>query len=232
MTKKKVIFATPTMIRPMDPYLASLEASVPYIIEAGWDEGAVYEVGCPYISAARNTLTRKALDANADVIIYLDHDVSWEPKDLLKLLETDGDVVAGTYRYKKEEEQYMGAICSTPDWKPVVRKDGCIKADTVPAGFLKITRNAIRWFMKSYPDLLYGDPERYTVDLFNHGAYKGTWYGEDCAFSRNWKAIGGEIWLVPDLNITHHHYDGTAFPGNFHEFLLRQPGGSKHLKAA
>src|ERR1051325_3979882 len=60
------------------------------------------------------------------------------------------------------------------------------------------------------------------VDLFNHGAHEGVWWGEDYAFCRNWCDAGGEIRLVPDLDITHH--DGErAYPGNFHQFLLRQP---------
>jgi hypothetical protein len=62
------------------------------------------------------------------------------------------------------------------------------------------------------------------VDLFNHGAHEGVWWGEDYAFSRNWLALGGELWIVPDLNLTHHGPD-TVYPGNFHNFLRRQPGG-------
>jgi hypothetical protein len=78
--------------------------------------------------------------------------------------------------------------------------------------------------MKQYPQLLYGHPERYTVDLFNHGAHNGVWYGEDYAFSRNWRDLGGEIMLLPDLNIDHHSAD-KCYSGNFHMFLRRQPGG-------
>ena len=63
----------------------------------------VHEVGSPYISAARATMLRKALDAKADVIVFIDHDLSWRPGDLLKLIETTGDVVGGTYRFKQDE---------------------------------------------------------------------------------------------------------------------------------
>jgi hypothetical protein len=58
-----------------------------------------------------------------------------------------------------------------------------------------------------------------TFDLFNHGAHEGVWWGEDYAFSRRWREMGGEIWVVPDLDITHHSRD-AAFPGNYHKFLL------------
>lgn len=222
----KVIFCIPTIKKPYQVCLDSLEASLPLIQQAGWEEGMVSEVGCPYISAARATMLRKALDAKADVIVFIDHDLSWEPKALLKLIETPGDVVAGTYRFKHSEEEYMGRMLSNNDGTPMVRADGCIKAFCVPAGFLKITKEAVNKFMTAYPELVYGDKFNPHVDLFNHGAHKGTWYGEDYAFCRNWLDAGEDIWVIPDIDI-HHHTPTEKFDGNFHQFLLRQPGGSK-----
>lgn len=224
----KVVFATPSLSGPTAPYIKALEESIPLITGAGWDEAYVQEVGNPYISAARATLTRRALDAGADVIVYLDYDLSWRPADLLTLIETGGDVVAGVYRFKKDAEEYMGALIDAPDHRPIVRSDGCIAADRVPAGFLKITREGIRRFMRAYPHLVYGEPEHPSVDLFNHGAHEGVWFGEDYAFSRNWIACGGEMWIVPDLDLTH-HAGAKAYPGNFHRFMLAQPGGSHHF---
>lgn len=209
----------------MAPYVASLEASIPLIKAAGWEEGYAQEVGCPYISAARAQMTRKALDAKADVIVYLDYDLSWQPKDLLTLLETEGDVVAGTYRFKKDEEEYMGSVMSNENGSPLLRSDGCIRAFTAPAGFLKVTKEAINRFMEAYPELMYGPKYAPAIDLFHHGAHKGQWWGEDYAFCRNWNDAGGEVWIAPNLNLTHHSRE-KAYPGNFHEFLLRQPGGS------
>ena len=218
----KVIFATPSLHGPTAPYISALEQSIPLVTAAGWDEAYVQEVGCPYISAARATMTRRALDAGADVIVYLDYDLSWRPRDLLTLLETEGDVVAGTYRFKKAEEEYMGVVRTDAAGRPAIRHDGAISATRVPAGFLKITRGAIDRFMQAYPKLCFGPGDRLSVDLFNHGAHAGVWWGEDYAFCRNWQDAGGEIGLVPDLDITHH--DGArAYPGNFHQFLLRQP---------
>lgn len=224
--KGKVVFCTPSLAGPTRPYIAALEASIPLIVEAGWEELYAQEVGNPYISCARAYATRKALDQKPDSVIYLDYDLSWDAGDLLRLLETEGDVVAGTYRYKKDEEEYMGALIEGPDNRPQVRRDGAVRAHSVPAGFLKIKCDAIRHFMRAYPELLFGDPSAYSVDLFSHGAHRGVWYGEDMAFCRRWRECDGEIWIVPDLNIT--HWNGEKpYHGNFHEFLLRQPGGSK-----
>jgi hypothetical protein len=102
--------------------------------------------------------------------------------------------------------------------------DGAIHAEWVPAGFLRVTEAAVEKFMRAYPHLMYGKAHKPHVDLFNHGAHKGIWYGEDYAFSRNWNDCGGSIWLIPDVDITHHSAD-KAYPGNYHMYLRRRPGG-------
>lgn len=223
---RKVVLCTPTYTEPHPAFLAAVAASVPVLDAAGVDHSIVFEVGSPYISAARATMLRKALDAGADDIVFIDHDISWGPADLLTLIRTPGDVVAGVYRFKHDTEEYMGALIDGPGHRPVCRDDGCIRGDRVPAGFLKVTHAAVERFMRAYPGLCYGSPISPSVDLFNHGAHEGVWYGEDYAFSRRWTECGGEIWIVPDLDLTHHSAT-QAYPGNFHRFLLRQPGGSE-----
>lgn len=224
-TPQIVAFCTPTITRPFPAYLAAFEASLPALEAAGYQPKAVFETGNPYISAARATMLRKALDGGAEIVVFIDHDLSWEPGDLLTLVQTPGDVVAGLYRFKRAEEEYMGAWDVDPAGRPLLRDDGCIRASRVSAGFLKVTKAAVERFMRGYPNLCYGSPISPSVDLFNHGAHEGVWWGEDYAFSRNWLALGGEIAVVPDLNLTHHSAD-EAFPGNLHQFLMRQPGGA------
>jgi hypothetical protein len=225
--KLKVAICCPTYTRPHDATLAAIEAAVPALDAAGFDHGLGFEVGCPYISGARATLLRKALDAKADIVVFLDHDVSFRPGDLVSLIQTEGDVVAGLYRYKKpdEPEEYMGGLDTDAAGNVQVRGDGCIKATRVPAGFLKVTRAAVERFMEAYPQLCFGSKENPSIDLFNHGAHEGVWWGEDMAFSRNWIDAGGEIWVIPDVALTHHSAD-AAYPGNYHQFLMRQPGGA------
>lgn len=214
------------MTRPHDAYLASLEACVPALDAAGIEHAAVFEVGCPYISGARATLLRKALVWGADTIVFIDHDVSWAPADLTKLASTAGDVVGGTYRYKTDDERYMAHIDVDERARPLVRADGALRAQRLPAGFLKVTCAAVDRFMRHYPHLTIRDADGFeSPDLFNHGAHRGTWFGEDYAFCRNWLDADGELWLVPDLELGHHAGD-RSYLGNFHRFLLRQPGGS------
>lgn len=223
----KVILCVPTVSKPYKQCLDSIEASIPLIEAAGFEHGMVSEIGCPYISAARSKMLRKALDDKADIIVFIDHDLSWDPQDLLTLIQTPGDVVSGTYRFKKEPVEYMGSLLTDAKGFPIPRPNGTLLAHSIPAGFLKITEACVDGFIRAYPDLCYGKSYAPSVDLFNHGAHKGVWWGEDYAFARNWRDCGGEVLLLPNLNITHHTKE-RGYPGNFHEFLLAQPGGSNH----
>jgi hypothetical protein len=228
--KPKVVFGIPIPKgqAPHPKTVQSLIDSLPFIDAAGYDHGYTQTLGNPYISGARAEITRKGMDAKADIMVYIDYDISWQPQDLVTLLNTPGDVVAGTYRCKtddRDEVLYMGAwFTDQEDFKPIGRKDGCIKAKAVPAGFLKVTTTAIDQFMRAYPHLCYGPQFSLSVDLFNHGAHDGLWWGEDYAFARNYIDCGGDVWIVPNLNIDHWQGD-YAYKGNLHEYLLRQPGG-------
>jgi hypothetical protein len=226
---KKVVFCVPTRAHPHPAFIDSLSETVPLLDQEGWEHGLGFEAGSPYISGSRATLLRRALDAKADTVVFLDDDLSWNPPDLVKLISTKGEVISGTYRFKQQNEEYMGLLLDGTDNRPIVRDDGCVAAELIPAGFLKITTGAVDKFMRGYPELQYGSAYSPHIDLFNHGAHEGRWWGEDYAFSRRWRKIGGELWIVPNLNIDHHQ-DKQVWKGNFHEFLLRQPGGSHHTR--
>ena len=224
----KVVLCVPTMTKPYAQTLEALQASAPVLDDAGIEHFMVSEVGCPYISAARATMLRKALDVKPDAIVFIDHDVSWRPHDLLTLVRTEGDFVAGTYRFKREREEYMGAVLTDTEGLPMVREaDGALRAFSAPAGFLKITPRCVNVMVEHHPELCYGDRHTPCFDFFNHGAHKHIWYGEDYAACRRWIDAGEPLWMVPDLSITHHAVDAD-YPGNFHRFLRQQPGGDLH----
>lgn len=226
----KVVIGVPTLTRPYDKCLNSIERAIPALDAAGYEHGLAFEVGCPYISAARSKLIQKAERSGYDRLVFIDHDISFEPEDLIRLLSFhDDDVVAGTYRFKIDEERYMGTVFSDENGFPVRREDGCLHAELVPAGFLNISQEVPRIFLYNHYDLMlrYTDSDgnnKESVELFNHGAYHGAYWGEDYAFSRRWNNMGRDIWIVPDLNLTHSTLE-KDYVGNFHKFLMKQPGG-------
>lgn len=229
----KVRFLIPTYRRPQEEFVSSFEKSIPVIKEAGWDEGAAWEIGHAYISYARSLLLRRALNESPDFdyIMYLDDDVCHEPDALLRILEAPGDIVGGTYRFKSPQEEYMGKL-NKPDGEPVPERNryGCYPAFFLPAGFLKISRAAVEIMVEAYPGLDFSRPTaegKNCYDLFNHGVIKigeeKTWFGEDYAFSLRAHFAKLKLWLLPDLNLGHHgvNIDGEKFDymGNFQKFL-------------
>jgi len=200
--------------------------------------------GSCYVQTARNELVKAFLDSDCDSIFFLDDDISWHREDALKFLEMDDDIVAGVYPYKTKEEGYPVVIHTYDDGRPVIRRDGCIKGALVPGGFIRIKRQAIEKMVEAYPALKYSKPVDFDavelVDLFPQGVKNGRWVGEDYAFCELWTALGGEIIVVPDIDFIHHgevtNPEGlpvmTEFKGNYHRFLLRQPGGSEYVEGS
>lgn len=224
----KAAILTPTIRRPHPAYVAAIKAAVPALEAAGIGQVGGFTVGNPYISAARAEMLHKALQTDVDCYVFIDHDISFPPEHLIKLIQTPGEVVAGDYRFKKDDEEYMGELERDAFGRVVGGMAGetlVLKAERIPAGFLKVTRVGVERFMRAYPHLCYGSPIAPAVDLFNHGAHEGVWWGEDYAFSRNFRAAGGDIRVIPDLDLTHHSED-QAYVGNLHQFLMRQPGGA------
>lgn len=211
------------------PFINSLNAAGRLLKERGYtpNKGAVF--GDPYIQKARNTLVKQFLASSNDTFFFIADDIEFQPKDVLKVIKTPGDVVAGVYRTKQNEPHYPVGIIGGIDGVPLTRSDGCIRATRVQTGFLKINRCVFERIILNYPGLAYygvrdGKPVNIAHDFFPQGVYKHTWIGEDYAFCDLWTGIGGEIWIVPDMDLT--HYEGKiGYRGNYHTHLMCRPGG-------
>lgn len=183
----------------------------------------------PYIQKARNDLASQFLKSKCDTLVFVADDIEYKAEDLLKLIETPGDVVAGAYRLKSDEEEYPVRIHVGPHRVALTREDGCILASRVQTGFLRINRVVFERLIEGYPELGYwglknGEKTNIAHDFFPQGVRNHRWIGEDYAFCDLWTGLGEKIWLIPDIDLT--HYEGEiGYPGNFHEYLKKRPGG-------
>lgn len=195
-------------------------------------------LGCCYLPIARNKLAKRFMDSDAEVFMFLDSDLSWNPYHMIEFLQQDYDIVAGIYRHKLFAESYPVHIFVDEHARPIINPLGLIKAEGVPTGFLKIKRNVFEKFIEHYgADLEIDEPDENMQAKFSYWNFFDCekvgrqWIGEDYNFCRKWLAIGGEIWVYPDIILSHHGTDGHgnnfSFTGNYHEYLLRCPGGSK-----
>jgi len=227
---KNIFFALHMYRMPTcQPFMDSLNGAGRLLKEHGYtpNKGAVF---CdPYIQKARNNLVKQFLESDNDIFFFIADDVEFKPEDLLKVLETPGDVVAGVYRTKQDDPYYPVGICKDSDGCPITREDGCIDARRVQTGFLRIHRTVFEQIILRYPGLAYygvknGEKINVAHDFFPQGVHKHVWLGEDYAFCELWTGIGGKIWIVPDIDLT--HYEGEiGYKGNYHEYLKKLPGG-------
>jgi hypothetical protein len=227
----KIFFAIPMYRGVAHPAcVQSLEATLALVAERGHESTIGTCAGCCYIQFARNRLVRDFLKTDADVLFFIDDDVSWNADDALRLIESQEPVVAGVYRLKNDVESYPVVVCTDEQHRAVTR-DGTISAKAVPAGMLRIHRSVIERLVSAYPeksyyDLVDGVREDGYCDLFPQGVYGDRWVGEDYAFCRLWTDLGGYIGVLPNMTLGHHSGE-RKWVGNYHEFLMRQPGGSK-----
>jgi hypothetical protein len=213
-------------------FWSSLKRAVNLLKQHGYTVCHGIAYNDPYIQKARNNLVAQFLKSNCGIFIFIADDLGYSAKDMLRLIETSGEIVAGAYRLKTDEDIYPVRIHSDSNGKPLVRSDGCISATMVQTGFLRIQRNVFKKIAKVHPELaFYGIKNGMKVDVqhdfFPQGVHNHKWVGEDYAFCNLWTGIGGNIWIVPDMDLTHYS-ESQGYLGNYHKFLMSLPGGKNH----
>lgn len=175
------------------------------------------------LTKVRNEIVQRFWDAGEDVLLFLDSDMAWNAIDAVKLILRPEDIACINYRTKTEEDRW---VCYLPGASTPQVKDGMIRVMDAGTGFFKMTRECIRQMREAYPDLEYKDRNGAQIfALFDFSLRDGAYWGEDYTFCERWRAIGGEIWMLP--NATVDHIGQKTYTGNYHEYLLQCPGGSK-----
>mgnify|MGYP001567469879 CR=1 FL=1 len=203
-------------------YRALHEAKIPY------DE--FFVENCPYLPVARATLAAMFMlePGNTDAF-FIDSDVGFDPAAVVAILQRQEGIVGGTYPLKRDILGFTAEVL-TEDGIPIGR-DGLIEAKFLPGGFMRVKRIVFEKLAEAYPELKYessvvevmGSGITTAYDFFGMGAFGRRFRTEDYAFCQRWRDIGGQLWVYP--NIDFQHVGQKAYKGNYHEFLLRQPGG-------
>lgn len=230
----RVIFAIPTHSGLLNAEcVLSLFTAQGLLNKKGIEYDVIFLSNCAYLPIARNTLVGMFMkDKEATDLFFVDADVGFDATAVIKILERPEKIVAGIYPLKREMLSFPVKI-KTVDGVPIGR-DGLIEAELLPTGFMRIKREVFESMEKAYPELKYTNSvvdvgnsdltEAY--DYFNMGVGGGyKWTSEDYAFCERWTAIGGQLWVCPDIEFT--HVGNKGFKGNYHEYLLRLKGGEK-----
>lgn len=167
-------------------------------VMAGVDLSIRFLPGCSSIHNGRNQIVQEFLDSSADRLVFVDSDVSWEPGDLLKLASRPQAVVGGAYRFKQDPECYPVEWLERDElWADP--ETGLIEVGALPGGFVAISRDV-------FPKLRDHQGERpvrhgsASFHAFYHCPLGGS---EDGTFCHEWRAAGGQVWLDPEITLTH-----------------------------
>lgn len=180
---------------------------------AGVEMQVSFVPGSSLITQARNQAVRDFINSDADRLIFIDADVAWEVGSILKIAGHPVDFCGGAYRYKDEEEGYpVGWLDKDELWADPAT--GLLDVGMLPGGFLSLSRDVFTKLAAAHPDRVYN---------FHGHAFQAFFHcppgdGEDGAFCRDWRDIGGQIWLDPELTLTHVD-GGRQYPGHIGNWL-------------
>jgi hypothetical protein len=231
---------------------ASYALSLVGLTNAAWQAGLQLNIrvtnGSSLITRARNEmLVDFLLDSSLTHLVWIDADIRFDAKDLLRMLRLDLDVVAGAYPIKAYRWPVKLAPGSTTlDCEAFERMaldypvnsdsnaglarmpdpDGVLEVTEAPTGFMVIRRRVFDQMIARYSDLRYvpdglWKPERAALcyRFFDVMMEPGTqrYLSEDYAFCRRWRAIGGKVHI--DTRVALGHTGSYEFSGRLSDAL-------------
>ena len=221
---KRVMIAIPTYSGNVCAgLLEALLGDAAKLRDRGDELELAVEPDVPIVQLARAVLVARFMASDATDLVMVDADVHWEPGALLRLVDHQPDFVITAYPcrcYPVPQMKQFSVGERECGWPPDAA--GLVRTTGASLGFARLRRSVIERLVAAHPGLEFvvRSPWRGRVtawDLFNGGAHKGEYMGEDYAFCRRWMALGGEIWLDP--RITMHHTGPGFFTGRFPAFL-------------
>lgn len=201
-------------------YVASLLRSRTLLDQAGIGLEPFFVCNDSLVMQARNGVVAAFLASEADDLVFIDSDISWEAEDLARLLAHDVPLVAATYRRKSEA---LSFTVQFEDGNAIRdRASGLLRAKRVGAGFLRLRRDCLTRMVAAFPALVYrpppisGDTQPRSA-LFDTSLLDGEFVGEDYTFCDRWRGIGGVVWVDPEIRLR--HLGGGAYSGKLWEIL-------------
>lgn len=177
------------------------------------------------IADGRNFLVEDFFKSGCDKMVFLDSDITFEKGSLLKLALKPVDFVGGAYRYKQPVETYPIRFLKEVEEGANMWADqnGLIEVDGLPFGFLCLSREVFRKFDEKYPERIKSNFGRTTNAYFQLPIMDGILWGEDYMFCKEWRAMGGKIFLDPELELTHWDFKPVSYKGHIGNWLKNSP---------
>ena len=215
LSGRTLMIATPCYSGLSVNYVASLVETLAALREAGVSTRCVFKHGNALLPVARNHLADDFLASDCTDLLMIDADMGWRPDAVIRLLEAPQGVVAAVgHRKRSGPDSQLDLWCCNfmvgSGGGLSVGDNGCIEVGDVGTGFLRVRRQALDWIVKERPDLRRAYRNLDTPEGRTH-YYKffaitdddGAEWAEDYSFCKLWRALGGKVWIDPQIRLTH-----------------------------
>jgi len=201
----KILFGLPTYDSKVDiHYMMSMISTSHMLNKYGIKHDIAPVLRDVYVARARNEIVNEFLKREDYThLFFIDADMGWDPKKVLKLIARDKDVIFGAYLLKTDDK-YQYSHQPLKSGSKLISNNGLIQCLSGPTGFMCIKKDVFIKMREKYPDYAYENGYAYfhcSVRALNDTPRQ--WYGEDVDFCHKWVSMGGEIWCEPDIDFKH-----------------------------
>jgi cellulose synthase/poly-beta-1,6-N-acetylglucosamine synthase-like glycosyltransferase len=172
------------------------------------------------VDDARNLLVSEFRRSDSTHLLFIDADIIFDPKDVLRLLAADKEIIGGLYPKKIIDWDQVRRILRThPDASddvparcsgmPMYPLDGVhepVECEWIPGGFMLIRRAVISALAEGSPMYYTGSPSLSQEKrfVFDFGVdERGEYITEDVSLCRKARRAGFRVWVLPDVVLGH-----------------------------
>ena len=178
--------------------------------------------GCSLISSARNMLVDEFLSHDFTDLLFLDSDIAFEPRDILKLLAaaTEHDVVAGVPRMRNPDKRYLCVFQHAEDGSLMPNEFGLFRATRASTSLMMIPRHVLETLRDAHPEWKYHDriSDKDIYAFFDTKVTPGGFIGEDYLFCDRVREHGMKVWVDPAIKLG--HVGTMEFEGDLKQDLI------------
>lgn len=209
---RSVFIATPIARHPVRQYTNSIAKTLVHLQQAGIHSYVQQVVGNSNLPRARNELVAAFLASDYDDFLFIDDDMGWRPNDVVRLLASDKDLIGavGCKKVVRPDTDPAKWCLRTLDQPLNQDEMGAIEIKAIGTGFVKISRAVFNrmimahpeWKRRGWPNM----PEAvraWYYQFFRFDPNDPDEPGEDIEFCREWRSLGGSVWLDPTIKLIH-----------------------------
>lgn len=201
-TPSKIAICVPTRDTVHTPFAYALSELVKVSTKAGLDIFQFFESSSVLLNQ-REKLVKKALQLDAEYILWLDSDMYVPPTTLLRLLAHDKDIVACNYMTRAEPFKSVAFtdIGDWDSWIPIRKSDTLQQVSAIGMGCVLMKTRVFKQLKQPYFEFTWNEKDN-------------NWLGEDFNLFKKISKLGYEVWVDNNLSTEIKHIGQFAFGDN------------------